>query len=94
MLVRAVLAEWRQIAAATEAQHLQVQLAYGAAMLADDGEAEELFQAAIASGAAGWPFFAARAKLAFGAWLRRQRPAAESRVPFARQPRPSTHSGR
>jgi DNA-binding CsgD family transcriptional regulator len=82
VLVRGVLAEWRQIAAATGAQHLQVQLAYAAAMLADDAEAEELFQIAIASGAAGWPFFAARAKLAFGAWLRRQRRAAESRVPL------------
>jgi DNA-binding NarL/FixJ family response regulator len=80
--VRAVLAEWRQIAAATGAQHLQVQLAYAAALLADDGEAEESFQAAIAAGAAGWPFFSARAKLAFGAWLRRQRRAAESRLPL------------
>jgi hypothetical protein len=77
-----VLAEWRQIAATTEAQHLQVQLAYAAAILADDAEAEQSFQAAIASGAAGWPFFSARAKLAFGAWLRRQRRAAESRLPL------------
>jgi DNA-binding NarL/FixJ family response regulator len=82
VLVRAVLAEWRQIAATTGAQHLQVQLAYGAAMLADDSEAEELFQLAIAAGAAGWPFYSARAKLAFGAWLRRQRRAAESRLPL------------
>jgi len=82
VLVRAVLAEWRQIAATTGAKHLHVQLAYAAAMLAGDDEAEELFQAAIASGAVGWPVFAARAKLAFGAWLRRQRRAAESRVPL------------
>jgi DNA-binding NarL/FixJ family response regulator len=82
VLVRAVLAEWRQIAATTEAQHLQVQLAYAAAILADDAEAEQSFQAAIVSGAAGWPFFSARAKLAFGAWLRRQRRAAESRLPL------------
>jgi DNA-binding NarL/FixJ family response regulator len=80
--VRAVLAEWRQIAATTGAQHLQVQLGYAAAILADDAEAEQSFQAAIASGAAGWPFFSARAKLAFGAWLRRQRRAAESRLPL------------
>src|SRR5471032_128698 len=82
VLVRAVLAEWRQIAATTGAQHLQVQVAYSAALLADDSEAEELFRLAIATGAAGWPFFAARAKLALGAWLRRQRRAAESRVPL------------
>jgi DNA-binding NarL/FixJ family response regulator len=77
-----VLAEWLQIAATTEAQHLHVQLAYAAAILADDAEAEQSFQAAIVSGAAGWPFFSARAKLAFGAWLRRQRRAAESRLPL------------
>jgi DNA-binding NarL/FixJ family response regulator len=81
-LVHSVLAEWRQIAATTGAQHLQVQLAYAAAILADDSEAEELFQLAIATGAAGWPFFAARAKLEYGAWLRRQRRAAESRLPL------------
>jgi DNA-binding NarL/FixJ family response regulator len=80
--VRDVLAEWRQIAASIEAGHLHVQLAYAEALLAEDAEAEELFRAAIASGAEGWPFFAARAKLAFGAWLRRQRRAAESRVPL------------
>jgi DNA-binding NarL/FixJ family response regulator len=82
VLVRAVLAEWRQIEATTGAQHLQVQLAYAAAVLADDAEAEELFLLAIATAAAGWPFFAARAKLEYGAWLRRQRRAAESRVPL------------
>jgi DNA-binding NarL/FixJ family response regulator len=81
-LIRAVLAEWRQIAAATGAQYLHVQLAYADAMLADDSEAEELFQLAIATRDTGGPFFAARAKLAFGAWLRRQRRAAESRVPL------------
>jgi DNA-binding NarL/FixJ family response regulator len=82
VLVRSVLAEWQQIEATTGAQHLQVQLAYATAVLADDSEAEELFLLAIATAAAGWPFFAARAKLAFGAWLRRQRRAAESRVPL------------
>jgi DNA-binding NarL/FixJ family response regulator len=80
--VRAELSEWREIAATTGAQHLHVQLAFADAVLADDSEAEELFQHAIATGAAGWPFFSARAKLAFGAWLRRQRRAAESRLPL------------
>ena len=82
VLVRSVLAEWRQIEATTGAQHLQVQLAYAAAVLADDSEADDLFLLAIATAAAGWPFFAARAKLEYGAWLRRQRRAAESRVPL------------
>jgi DNA-binding CsgD family transcriptional regulator len=81
-LVRDVLAEWQRIAVTSGARYLAVQLAYAAAILADDSEAEELFQVAIGSGAMGWPFFAARAKLAFGAWLRRQRRAAESRAPL------------
>jgi DNA-binding NarL/FixJ family response regulator len=82
VLVRSVLTEWRQIEATTGAEHLHVQLAYATAVLADDSEAEELFLLAIATAAAGWPFFAARAKLEYGAWLRRQRRAAESRVPL------------
>jgi DNA-binding NarL/FixJ family response regulator len=82
MRVRAELSEWRQIAKTTDAQHLHVQLAYATAILSDDTAAEESYQAAIATGAAGWPFFSARAKLAFGAWLRRQRRAAESRLPL------------
>jgi DNA-binding NarL/FixJ family response regulator len=80
--LQALLAEWRPVAAATGAHHLHVQLAYADAILADDAEAEQSFHAAIAVSAAGWPFFAARAKLAFGAWLRRQRRAAESRLPL------------
>ncbi len=80
--VREKLAEWQQIATATDAQHLHVHLAYATALLADDPEAEEAFHVAISTGAAGWPFFSARAKLAFGAWLRRQRRAAESRLPL------------
>jgi DNA-binding CsgD family transcriptional regulator len=81
-LVQAVLTEWQGIASATGAQHLCVQLAYADAMMANDAEAEALFQVAITSAGMEWPFLAARVKLAFGTWLRRQRRATEARVPL------------
>jgi DNA-binding CsgD family transcriptional regulator len=79
--IHSVLAEWRQIAETTSARYLQVQLAYADAILADDSDAEAKFQLAIATRDTG-PFLSARAKLAFGAWLRRQRRAAEARLPL------------
>ena len=81
-VVRGLLAEWEQIAAATAAPHLDVQLKYTAAVLADVAAAEERFRIAITSAAATWPFYAARAQLAYGTWLRRQRRLAESRTPL------------
>jgi DNA-binding NarL/FixJ family response regulator len=81
-LVETTIANWRQIANTVAASHLDVQLDFAEAILAGDSTAEDLFQRAIASAAAGWPFYAARAELAYGAWLRRQRRAAESRVPL------------
>jgi DNA-binding CsgD family transcriptional regulator len=81
-LVRAAMAEWQGVAATTGAEYLRVQLAYAAALLADPADAEALFQLAVAGAASRWPFFAARAKLGYGVWLRRQRRAAESRVPL------------
>jgi DNA-binding NarL/FixJ family response regulator len=81
-VARGYVAEWQEIAAATKAPHLEVQLAYASAVLADDAAAEESFHAAIRAGTAGWPSYAARTQLAYGAWLRRQRRVAESRAPL------------
>jgi DNA-binding CsgD family transcriptional regulator len=81
-LVEGYLGEWQKISAATKVPHLDVQLSLASAMLADDDMAEELFQDAMTSGTADWPFYTARAQLAYGAWLRRQRRAAESRRPL------------
>ena len=81
-LVRGFLSEWQEIALTTKAPHLEVQLAYAAALLADDATAEASFRVAMSSGPAGWPFYAARAQLAYGEWLRRQRRDMESRVPL------------
>jgi DNA-binding CsgD family transcriptional regulator len=80
--VRGYLTEWEQVAAATRAPHLQVQVAYAAAILAADAVAERHFRAAIASAQAEWPFYAARAQLAYGAWLRRHRRMTQSRAPL------------
>jgi DNA-binding CsgD family transcriptional regulator len=52
------------------------------AMLADDDDAEPLFQAALGGELASWPFLHARLLLARGAWLRRRRRVSESRAPL------------
>ena len=80
--VRGYLEEWEQIAVTTAAPHLQVQVAYAAAILATDALAEERYRIAIASGQADWPFYVARAQLAYGVWLRRQRRMRQSRAPL------------
>ena len=80
--VRGHLAEWEQIAAATCAPHLQVQVAYATAILSTDGVAERHFRAAIAAAQAEWPFYVARAQLAYGEWLRRHRRMTQSRSPL------------
>jgi ATP/maltotriose-dependent transcriptional regulator MalT len=54
-------------------------LNHARALLADDPEAEERFQAALCADFARWPFQRARAQLAFGQWLRRRRRIADSR---------------
>jgi ATP/maltotriose-dependent transcriptional regulator MalT len=80
--VRGYLAEWETISDATGAPHLQVQVAYAAAILAKDAVAEEHYRIAIASARADWPFYVARAQLAYGVWLRRHRRMTQSRAPL------------
>jgi DNA-binding CsgD family transcriptional regulator len=80
--VRGYLAEWEDVASATAAPHLQVQVAYASAVLATGVAAEQQFRIAIASGKADWPFYVARAQLAYGVWLRRHRRMTESRAPL------------
>ena len=70
-LIRRLLSEWTDTATAIGAPHLEVQVAYAAALLADDETAERRFQAAMTAGAAGWPFYAACLKWA--AWPRSRR---------------------
>jgi DNA-binding CsgD family transcriptional regulator len=74
--------EWKVIAAATGAPRLDIQLAYAKAVLAVDADAEPLYKSAMSAGGERWPYFAARAQLAYGAWLRRQHRMTESRTPL------------
>jgi DNA-binding CsgD family transcriptional regulator len=80
--VARILQEWEATAAATGATRLEIQLRYAKAVLAPDAEAEPLYASAMSAGAEGWPYFAARAQLAYGAWLRRQHRMTESRPPL------------
>jgi len=81
-VVDELLRQWEAVATATGAPHLDVQLRYAKAVLADEGKAEPLYESAMSAGAEGWPFYAARAQLAYGAWLRRQHRMTESRAPL------------
>ena len=84
-LVRGIVHEWGRVAAETTAPHLEVQLAYVTALLATAGggeDVEDRFQSAMSSDVTSWPFYAARARLAFGEWLRRQHRDADARIPL------------
>jgi len=78
----AYLSRLARAAERTPAPFPQASLAYARLMLVSDDEAEQLFEEAINRGLASWPFFRARAQLAYGAWLRRQRRITESRRPL------------
>jgi ATP/maltotriose-dependent transcriptional regulator MalT len=80
--VRGYLAEWESVASTTAAPHLQVQVAYASAVLATGVAVEQKYRNAIAAGKADWPFYVARAQLAYGVWLRRHRRMTESRAPL------------
>jgi len=69
----------------TPAIMVHVGIRFGRAMLADDSEAESLYELAL-NAEPKWPFDHARLQMAFGAWLRRQRRITESR-PYLRAAR-------
>jgi ATP/maltotriose-dependent transcriptional regulator MalT len=77
---RAVLATLEEVGRVTPAPDLWLNLRYARAVLADDADAEPLYQAALAENLTRWPWFRARYELAYGTWLRRQRRVAESRI--------------
>ena len=79
---RALLAELERVAADTGFPYLQAALAYARPLLAEDDEAERLFEVGLKSDLAAWPFLRARLLFAYGAWLRRRRRVADSRVPL------------
>jgi DNA-binding CsgD family transcriptional regulator len=79
---RVVMAGVEGLAARTPSPWLHVAMRHARALLADDAEAEAFFQAGLDADLNRWPFDRARLLLAYGAWLRRQRRVAESRVPL------------
>jgi DNA-binding CsgD family transcriptional regulator len=78
--MREILRELETFAPTTSSPALHIGLRYVRAVLAQGGEAEELFRAALGADLTGWPLERGRVLLAFGEWLRRQRRAAESRA--------------
>jgi DNA-binding CsgD family transcriptional regulator/tetratricopeptide (TPR) repeat protein len=79
---RAVLNEQSPLAEQTPSPWFHIGLRYARALLADDKDAEALFQAALDADLTRWPYDRARLLLAYGTWLRRQRRVAESRAPL------------
>jgi tetratricopeptide (TPR) repeat protein len=87
--VRPVIAGLEDVAACTPSPMLHVHLRYARAILADDASAPALYAELMSQDLARWPWAKARAELAYGRWLRRQRRDAEAagaRWPI--QPRP------
>ena len=79
---QAYLGQLESLAAQTGGPLLLAQAAYARPLAAEDDQAEPLYQAALGKGLASWPDYRARTLLRYGEWLRRQRRAAESRVPL------------
>jgi DNA-binding CsgD family transcriptional regulator len=78
--VRALMGELESLAERTPSPWLHVAMRHARALLADDPQAEALFQSGLEADLTRWPFDRARLLLAYGAWLRRRRRVAESRV--------------
>jgi DNA-binding CsgD family transcriptional regulator/tetratricopeptide (TPR) repeat protein len=79
---RAVMGEMERLTVRTPSPWLHVAMRHARALLAEDADAEPFFQAGLEADLRRWPFDRARLFLAYGAWLRRQRRVAESRVPL------------
>jgi DNA-binding NarL/FixJ family response regulator len=75
----ALLAEMEALARRTPSPHFQLAMLHAHAILADDVEAPQRFEAALAAAAGHSSFTLARLRLAFGAWLRRARRVKEAR---------------
>jgi DNA-binding CsgD family transcriptional regulator len=76
------LEELESVTAQTSASYLRATLGYVRPLLAADGGAEALYQAALERDLSSWPCYRGRMLLAYGRWLRRQRRVAESRAPL------------
>ncbi|MEO3869525.1 AAA family ATPase [Nonomuraea sp. B12E4] len=79
---RRAVADLEQVAARTPSPLLHVGLRHTRALLADDADAEALYQDALGADLSRWPTARARLLLAYGMWLRRRRRIQEARVPL------------
>jgi DNA-binding CsgD family transcriptional regulator len=77
-----ILDELEALAQCTPSPTLHAGLVYARAVLAQDDDAERLYDIALGSDLRHHPFERARLQLAYGAWLRRQRRVSESRAPL------------
>ena len=78
---RRVLEELEALLARTGASHLRTHVNVARALTAEPEDAEALYQAGLTDDSGG-PFVRCRLLLGYGAWLRRERRVAESRVPL------------
>ncbi|HEY1636470.1 MAG TPA: AAA family ATPase [Acidimicrobiales bacterium] len=78
----AYLDQLNSLVATTSGSLLLAMAGYARPMVADDSEAESLYQTAIERDLANWPCYRGRMLLWYGRWLRRQRRVAESRTPL------------
>ena len=74
-----IVAELEDLAALTPAPVLHADLRLARALLADDEDAEALFETALRANLAPLPLIGARTHLTYGEWLRRQRRSVEAR---------------
>ena len=75
---RQVMAGLEDVAASTPSPMLHVHLRYARAILSDDAVAPARYADLMNQDLTRWPWARARAELAYGSWLRRQRRDAES----------------
>ncbi len=76
------LAKLEPLVAKTPSTGVHVGVRYARALLADPGDAESFYLAALARDLGDWPFNDARVLLGYGAWLRRQRRIKDARTPL------------
>jgi DNA-binding CsgD family transcriptional regulator len=79
---RSVLSSMEGLAGASPSTGSTIALEYSRAVLADRASAESLFHTALDGAACRLPWHRARAELAYGLWLRRERRVVESREPL------------